>query len=58
MTGAYAAIMRRMTTAEKAAIDARIDELAAEIRELAREVGALTRPPAPASPAPPRLAAA
>lgn len=38
-----------MTPAERAQVDARLDALAAEIRELAREVAALIPPPSPVS---------
>lgn len=46
----YAAAMRRMTAAERAKIDARLEELAAEVRELVREVAALTSPPPSSAP--------
>lgn len=46
-----------MTAAQRAEVHARLDELAAEVRELAREVAMLT-PPSPASALPlPRVAA-
>jgi cell division protein FtsB len=46
-----------MTAEQRAQVNARLDELAAEVRELARQIAMLT-PPSPASVRPlPRVAA-
>jgi hypothetical protein len=42
--------MKAMTAAERALVDARLDALAAEIRELARDIAALTAASVPRLP--------
>lgn len=50
--------MEPMTAEQRAQVDTRLDELAAEIRDLARQIAMLTPPSSPASATPLPLAAA